>query len=136
VIAVDANVWIAALADSGRRGAAARAVLGADDVWVAPMHASLEMLRTLRKFLHLGALDQRQADRLVLEVLGAPVRYVAPTNAVLRTVWSLRDNVSIYDAPYVALALDAQVPLVTADKRLARAARLLGVDAIVPEDVA
>jgi predicted nucleic acid-binding protein len=37
-------------------------------------------------------------------------------------MWEMKDNVSAYDAAYVALAMRLRVPLVTADLRLARAA--------------
>ena len=37
-------------------------------------------------------------------------------------VWELRDNVSPYDAWYVALAESLQADLVTLDRRLTRAA--------------
>lgn len=37
--------------------------------------------------------------------------------------WRLRDRVTAYDGMYVALAADLGVPLITADTRLARAAR-------------
>ena len=37
--------------------------------------------------------------------------------------WRLRDHVSAYDGMYVALAADLGIPLITADEKLARAAR-------------
>jgi predicted nucleic acid-binding protein len=46
---------------------------------------------------------------------------VYPTAALLRRVWELRDNVTAYDACYVALAEALRCPLVTADRRLAKA---------------
>ena len=46
---------------------------------------------------------------------GRPHRLLAPR------VWELRDNLSAYDASYVALAEALQIPLVTTDARLARA---------------
>ena len=40
---------------------------------------------------------------------------------LLGRIWELRDNVSAYDATYVAVAEALEAPLVTADGRLARA---------------
>ena len=40
---------------------------------------------------------------------------------LLSRIWELRDNVSAYDATYVAVAEALEAPLVTADGRLARA---------------
>jgi predicted nucleic acid-binding protein len=37
-------------------------------------------------------------------------------------VWVLRHNITPYDALYVALAEELELPLITADRRLARAA--------------
>ena len=47
------------------------------------------------------------------------VERVAATG-LLGRVWELRPNLTAYDATYVALAEALQVPLVTADGRLAR----------------
>jgi predicted nucleic acid-binding protein len=41
--------------------------------------------------------------------------------AMLPRIWELRDNVSAYDASYIALAETLEAPLVTRDARLARA---------------
>jgi predicted nucleic acid-binding protein len=40
---------------------------------------------------------------------------------LLARCWELRDNLTIYDATYVALAEALDAPLVTADTRVARA---------------
>jgi len=57
------------------------------------------------------ALDRYQRMRLR--------RY--PQVRLLGRVWELRDSVSTYDAAFVALAEILQLPLLTADQRLARA---------------
>ena len=44
-----------------------------------------------------------------------------PHTAFVKAAWSLRNNVTYYDALYVALAARLGVPLLTADKRLANA---------------
>ncbi len=52
-------------------------------------------------------------QRLGLERVGV--------SGLLGRVWELRENLSAYDATYVALAEALESPLVTADGRLARA---------------
>jgi predicted nucleic acid-binding protein len=52
------------------------------------------------------------------------VRY--PLEILVPRIWDLRQNFSSYDATYLALAeslTDEGVPLLTTDRRLARAAR-------------
>jgi predicted nucleic acid-binding protein len=44
-----------------------------------------------------------------------------PVFALLQRVWELRDNLSAYDASYVALAELLDCTLLTADRRLSRA---------------
>ena len=47
------------------------------------------------------------------------------TSAALRgAAWTLRDNVTFYDALYVVLAQALRLPLLTADAKLARAPKL------------
>jgi predicted nucleic acid-binding protein len=45
----------------------------------------------------------------------------APHRPLLGRCWELRDNLTIYDAAYVALAEVLKVSLLTGDKRLAGA---------------
>ena len=45
----------------------------------------------------------------------------APHRPLLRRCWELRHNLTSYDACYVALAEALDVPLLTADERLAGA---------------
>jgi predicted nucleic acid-binding protein len=54
------------------------------------------------------------------------------TFARLNRVWELRDNLTAYDAAYVALAEAIDCPLVTADARISRAPGLRCVVTVVP----
>lgn len=51
---------------------------------------------------------------------GAKAR--APHQPLIGRIWELRDDLTPYDAAYVALAEALEAPLLTADRRLARAA--------------
>ena len=64
------------------------------------------------------AVADRAADARADAALMPIVRY--PHLALLERAWDLRENVSVYDGVYVALAELLQAPLVTCDRRLAR----------------
>lgn len=132
MIVVDASAWVIALVDSGERGERVRAALTADPDWMAPAHAPIEVLRTLRRFEAAGSVTTAQAEGLARAVWAAEVRYVGVEPGVLQTVWRLRENVSAYDAPYLAAAGAHDVPLVTLDERLSRAGSGLGIEVRVP----
>ena len=50
--------------------------------------------------------------------------------ARLRRIWSLRDQMSAYDAAYAAAAEALDTPLITVDERLRRACNDAGIPAI------
>ena len=52
--------------------------------------------------------------------------------ALFDRIWELADNLTAYDAAYVALAEAIDCPLVTADARLSRAAGLRCAVTVVP----
>lgn len=132
MIVVDAGVWVRALVDAGAAGEACRVLLSADPDWVAPFHAAIETLRTLRRYEADGLLTRPQADAHAEAVVAAEVRYVGAEPWLLAEVWRHRHTISPYDTPYVALSLALDVPLATLDERLARAAEAIGARVVVP----
>lgn len=90
---------------------------------VAPALIDCEVLAVLRKLVLKKELREDRAGAALGDLSLWQVRRLAAT-ALLREAWSLRHNVSAYDAFYVAAArlYDAQV--LTADGPLARAPRL------------
>ena len=92
-----------------------------EDAWlVAPEMVDAEVLSVLRREVLGGRLDPARA-RAVIEVMSAwPVERV-PHRALAALAWEHYRNVSAYDAFYVAAAQLYQLPLITADGRLARA---------------
>lgn len=132
MIVVDASSWVLALVEAGPLGDAARHVLTADRDWIAPPHAPIEVLRTLRRYEMSGVLDSSAADQLAGEVIRAEIRLAVPDAALLTYVWQRWHNVSLYDAPYLGLAAKHGIDLVTNDLRLARAAQALGLGVVVP----
>jgi predicted nucleic acid-binding protein len=122
VIVVDANVMILALASPTDRGDASRTVLTGDDLWFAPAHMPLEVIRALRKAVVGGQLAEPDALAAFGALMAAEVTYVGATDTLLQAVWGMRHNVSAYDAAYLAVAAERGAQLVTFDARLAKAA--------------
>lgn len=112
---------VSALADDGDDGDRARARLSEDPFLHAPYLVDLEVLSVLRRRSAAGDVDDRRANLAIQDLEDLPiVRY--PHLPFARRAWELRDNVTPYDAVYVALAELLDCPFVTADKRLTTAA--------------
>ena len=120
MLVVDASVLAVALADDGTDGDAARGRLRGEDL-VAPELLDLEVLSVLRGQKVAGELDARRAELALNDLSAMPIKR-APHLSLLRRCWELRDNLTTYDASYVALAEALDVLLLTGDRRIARAA--------------
>jgi predicted nucleic acid-binding protein len=119
VIVVDASVLAPALADDGNDGERARERLRGEEL-AAPELIDLEVVSTLRRAARAKRLDQQRSLQAVTALASLPLRRV-PHLPLLGRVWELRDNLSAYDASYVALAEALDTVLVTADGRIVRA---------------
>jgi predicted nucleic acid-binding protein len=120
---VDATAMVAAIGDPGTMGESARAQLSLAEAWHAPAHMAVEVVRTFDRLARHGKLTDEQARRYAMQMVdgvGAAVVLHAD-RGLLPAAWTLRANLSTYDAVYVALAERLRSPLLTADLRLARA---------------
>src|SRR5690554_4210200 len=89
-------------------------------VLVAPDLVDVEVTAVLRKRWLAGDLDERRFGLAVDDLTALPItRY--PTRLLMRRAFELRENVTAYDAAYLALAELLGCALLTADQRLARA---------------
>lgn len=115
MIVVDASAAISALLNEGP----ARQALAAEQLH-APHLVDSEVASGLRRRVLARQLDADDgwAALDTWRQLGM-LRY--PVHALLDRVWALRDNLSAYDASFVALAESLDCTLVTADGRLAEA---------------
>jgi predicted nucleic acid-binding protein len=120
VAVLDASVLVAYLAGFGRVEAVrARILAGAGTLW-APHLVDAEVGHVLRRAVAGGDLDAGAAAAALSDLAGFPLRRVAHVG-LLERAWALRENVSFYDALYVALAELLDEPLLTLDARLATA---------------
>ena len=119
MLVVDASVIAPAVADGGPDGEACRAQIKGESL-AAPDLLRVEAVSVIRRQLATGALTPAQATNAIEDLLNFPIT-VYPTAPFLRHAWELRDNVTAYDACYVALAEALGCALATADQRLANA---------------
>lgn len=115
----DSSALVAALVDRGSDGAWARQHLAEVDV-VGPELVLVETANTLRRARLSGALSDREASVAHADLLDVAHALVGYEPFAMR-VWELRDNLTSYDAWYVAVAEAVAGPLLTLDARLSRA---------------
>ena len=118
-IVVDSSVVVAALVDDGTDGTWARVGLGAN-VLAAPAHVYVEVSNVLRRAVLARRLGPDAAAMAHRDLLQLPVT-VFPFQPLGDRVWELHPSVTAYDAAFVALAEELDVPLWTLDRRLAAA---------------
>lgn len=116
MIVMDASAAMLGLLNDGE----ARAILRREAV-VCPHLADSEVVHALRSQVLRGEVPVADATRAV-EAWGRLGLERVGVRGLLGRIWELRDDLSAYDATYVALAEAVEAPLVTADGRLARAA--------------
>lgn len=119
MIVVDASVLAPALADDDVDGDRARARLHGEQL-AAPGLIDLEVVSILRRAARAKRLDEWRSAQALTDLAALPLRRV-PHLPLLARVWELRDNLSAYDASYVALAEAMDAVLVTAGGRIERA---------------
>ena len=119
MIVVDASCLTMVVSGPPAYVDAAASVMEGDDHWVVPGHGVIETVSALRG-LYLGRVITREAMVDAAQQLVDFHLDVWPTEPLLGRVLELADNVSAYDAAYIALAEELGAPLVTGDGRLAR----------------
>jgi predicted nucleic acid-binding protein len=116
---VDASVLVEFLT-GGEHGRAAQRAIGRERWCWAPALVDAEVGNALRRQVRAKEISARQAGAALEDFLEMRLQRVPHRNLVDRA-WQLRDNVSFYDALYVALAEGLGAPLLTLDEKLARA---------------
>ena len=121
MIVIDASAEVAILLNIGQDVERIRSrIARPGETLHVPHLFEIEILHALRSLTLRGTVPSERA-RLALDRLRDTrfVRY--PHTALMERMWALRENLTAYDAAYIALAEALDAPLVTTDARLARA---------------
>jgi len=115
---LDASVAVTALTAPGTP--AADLLSGDDAVFQVPSIFDAEVLSALRSLVRGQKFDDAAATELVADLMVLPVDrwHMSP---LLPRMWELRENLTPYDAAYVALAELTGAVLVTGDERMTAA---------------
>ena len=84
----------------------------------------IEVLNVLRRMCALGKIAAAEGAAEVAALTAASDIRRHTVVPLLRDMWRMRHNVTGYDAAYVALAARLDLPLATADQKLAQAPNL------------
>lgn len=116
IAVIDASVVVNALTND--RLTALAEYTAHYDLVVTPTHFDAEVGSALRGMWLGRRLDRENFRALTLRMPGIPI-IRSPIDNVLSRIVDLADNVTFYDAAYIALAEALDADLLTADKRLA-----------------
>ena len=114
---VDASVVSTAVVET--TGPAAEA-LGRSSALAAPSLLDLEVIQTIRRKVQAGALTAAAGSEAINRLKRLPIAR-HPHAALVDRIWALRENLTAYDASYVALAERLRVTFLTADTAFTRA---------------
>ncbi|MBY5162073.1 type II toxin-antitoxin system VapC family toxin [Salsipaludibacter albus] len=115
-VVADASIVVAALVDSGSAGQWAADVVAAEPL-VAPHLLPVEAANILRRAERHGQLSPDTASLAHADLVELAMDLL-PFEPFAERAWELRANVTSYDAWYVAIAEQLDVPLATLDLRL------------------
>ena len=125
MIVIDASVVIEILLQTDDGIVVAGRLLDRQEPMHAPHLIDVEVAQVLRRYVIHGDLHAERA-RQALDVLAVfPLTRYAHT-PLLGRMWAHRDNLTAYDAAYVALAEGLRATLITRDRKLAAVPMLRG----------
>lgn len=117
---LDASAVVALLLRSSTGARVVDRIRDPEDVIHVPHLMFVEVAQVLRRHVQAGVITADRGRRSVV-YLGDLSAARHSHEPLLGRMWELRDNLTAYDAAYVALAESLEAPLVTLDAKLANA---------------
>jgi predicted nucleic acid-binding protein len=121
MIVVDASALLEALLRTPAAKAVERRLFDPQETLHAPHLVDVEVAQVIRRYAANGEIDSERGHSALADLADFPLRRY-PHDFLLPRVWELRNNLTAYDAVYVALAEALEAPLLTRDRRLATTA--------------
>ena len=120
MIVVDASALVETLLNMPDSGVVNAIMFDSGTTLHAPHLIDIEVTQAVRRFAAAGRIASVRAKEALADLVDLPVqRY--PHGDLLPRIWALRQNLTAYDATYVALAEALDARLLTRDRRLAAA---------------
>jgi predicted nucleic acid-binding protein len=117
---VDASALLELLLRTPAAEAVAERLFAPRQTLAAPHLLDVEIAQVVRRYAANGEIDAARGRLALADLADLPLqRY--PHDFLLPRIWDLRNNLTAYDAAYVALAEALDMPLLTRDRRLASA---------------
>ncbi len=121
MIVVDASALLEALLRTPAARAVEERLFEPQQTLHSPHLLDIEVAQVIRRYAAKGEIDGERGRAALADLADFPLhRY--PHDFLLPRVWDLRNNLTAYDAVYIALAEALDAPLLTRDQRLAAAA--------------
>ena len=118
MIVLDASAALELLLNTGKGKLIAQEIISGQTTLHAPHLIDLEIVQSLRRYVLSGNMSEARAMTAINHWLQLDVaRY--PHEPFIATIWQYRNNITAYDAAYVALAKVLKATLVTCDNALA-----------------
>ena len=120
MIVVDASVILESLLRTPNAKQVDARLFSPGQTLHAPHLLDVEVAQVLRRYVAAGQIDADRGALALADLADWPMRRY-PHDLLLPRMWALRENLTAYDAAYVALAEVLDAPLLTCDSRIAKA---------------
>jgi len=120
MIVVDASALLEVLLRTPDAQAVEERLFDPGETLHSPHLIDVEIAQVIRRYAAKGEIDSERGREALDDLAIFRLRRY-PHDLLLPRVWELRNNLTAYDAVYVALAEALEAPLLTRDRRLAAA---------------
>ena len=120
MIVIDASALLEFLLQTSIGGRVEARLFRDEEELHAPHLVDVEVVQGLRHLVRMGEVSSGRAEQAVADLTDLDLHRHAHVD-LLGRIWKLRENISAYDATYVALAEAIDAPMVTCDGPLSKA---------------